>query len=318
MIYPSIAQLRAFAAVAEQGSFRKAANQLVISQPALSNQIRDLERAVRMSLFHRTTRSVRLTEEGEQFLVRVRCALGELESGLHEMQGQVVIRGGRVIVACLPPVACCVLPRVIASFARNHPGVEIQVLDEYEVPLVQRVLEREADFGLGPEPGANDDLSYRKIFEDSFVAVVPCDHAIAAHPTVRLRDLANYPLLTVPPGAYMRTYLERVFDEHSLVLNPAFDANHPSTLCGLVEAGLGVAILPKMVLQMMGNTALQTCEIVEPRLPRQIGIIQRRDQVFTPSAAIFLDTVRNTFGTTDGDPLKLGSDVRNSFSYAGR
>jgi|SRR5580700_7726339 LysR family carnitine catabolism transcriptional activator len=185
MIYPSIGQLRAFAAVAEHGSFRKAANQLDLSQPALSNQIRDLEQTVRISLFHRTTRSVQLTEDGEQFLVRVRRALDDLDSGLLEIRDQAAIKGGRVIVACLPPVACSVLPKVIASFIKEHPGIEIGVLDEYEVPLVQRVLSREADFGLGSEPFRNEDLLFTKILEDSFIAVAPADHAIAGQPSVR-------------------------------------------------------------------------------------------------------------------------------------
>jgi DNA-binding transcriptional LysR family regulator len=296
VIYPSTSQLRAFAAVAEHGSFRRAANQLNISQPALSNQIRDLEQTLRISLFYRTTRSVQLTEDGKHFLVRVRRMLDELESGLLEMQDQAAIRGGRVIVACLSTVACSFLPKVIASFAKNHPAVEIQVLDEFALQLVQRVLNREADFGLGTEPDPHDDLHFTAILEDSLVAVVPADHAIAAHPVARLKEIANYPLLTFPPGTYMRTYLDRVFDEQGLLLNPAYEAYHRATLCGLVEARLGVAILPKMVLQMMGNTLLKAIEIVEPRLPRPVGIILRRDQVLTPSAAIFLDTIRNTVG----------------------
>ena len=296
MIYPTVTQLRAFAAVAEQGSFRKAANQLQLSQPALSIQIRDLEQIVRVSLFHRTTRSVEMTEEGEHFLQRVRRVLDELESGLLEIRDQAAIKGGRVIVACLAPVACSVLPKVIASFARNYPGVEIQVLDDFAIEVVERVLERQADFGLGAEPGPNDDLLFTPIVEDALVAAVPPDHIIAEHPVVRLRELTNFPLITFPSGTYVRTYLEKVFEEQALVLNPAYESYHRSTLCGFAEAGLGVAILPQMVLQMMGNTVLKAAEIVEPRLPRQVGIIERRDQVFTPSASIFLDTIRNTFG----------------------
>jgi LysR family transcriptional regulator, carnitine catabolism transcriptional activator len=200
MIYPTISQLRAFAAVAELGSFRKAANQLNLSQPALSNQIRDLEKTVRISLFHRTTRSVRLTEDGERFLGRVRCVLDELESGLREVHDQAAIKGGRVIVACLATLACSALPKVIASFVKTQPGVEIQVIDDFAIPLVQRVLDREADFGLGGQPAPNDDVLFTSVFEDSLVAIVPADHAIAAHPVVRLKDLVNYPLLTFPAG----------------------------------------------------------------------------------------------------------------------
>src|SRR3954468_17118190 len=110
MIYPSLPKLRTFAAVAQNASFRKASEQLNLSQPALSAHIRDLEEALGLPLFHRTTRMVRLTADGERFLVRALRALDEIESGLLELRDQVELQRGRVIVVCVPMIACHVLP----------------------------------------------------------------------------------------------------------------------------------------------------------------------------------------------------------------
>ena len=109
MIYPSLTKLRSFVAVATHRSFRKASTQMNLSQPALSAHIRDLEEGLGCSLFHRTTRSVRLTSEGERLLGRVRQALYEIDTGLAELRDHVTLRRGRVMVACLP------------TFASSHP-----------------------------------------------------------------------------------------------------------------------------------------------------------------------------------------------------
>ena len=180
MTYPSLTKLRSFAAVAAHRSFRKASAQMNLSQPALSAHIRDLEEGFGCSLFHRTTRSVRLTAEGERFLGRVRQALYEIDIGLTELSDHVALRRGRVVVACLPTFAGHILPKAIAVFARKHPLIRIQVYDEIQSALVRRVQNLEADFGIGALPDTFDDLSFAPIFSDPLVAVLPKGHRLAS------------------------------------------------------------------------------------------------------------------------------------------
>lgn len=288
MIYPSIGQLRAFVAIANYGSFRKAAEQLHLSQPALSNQIRELEQAVSISLFHRTTRSVRLTIDGERFLIRARRALDELESGVAELHDQAAIQRGRVVTSCLPALAYTLLPRAIASLARHHPDIEVHVFDEVAPSLFRRVLSRKADFGIGPRPERDDDLMFTPILQDPFVSIFPRTHPIAAHSEVPLKYLMKFPLLTLSLGSNVRTVLDRAFAERGFTLRPTYEAFHRSILCGLVEAGLGVALLPKSIIAMMDTGGLMTAQLVEPTIVRELGIIQRKDQVSTPAANAFL------------------------------
>lgn len=294
MIYPSLTKLRTFAAVAENGSFRKASEQLHLSQPALSAHIRDLEQALGIPLFHRTTRTVRLTVDGERFLVRTRRALDEIESGLLELQDHVELQRGRVIVACVPVIACHVVPKGLALFSQRHPLVKVQILDVVARTLVRRVLDREADIGLGPCPEPDDDLEFVPFMRDPFVAVFPEGHELADSPGVRLQELVRFPLLTLAAGTTVRSDLDRAFEQQGLTLRPTYEMSQQYTLGGMVEAGLGIALLPAMSLSMLRTPRLRAVPIVDPEIVREVGIIQRRDQAHRPSVRAFLQSLSDS------------------------
>ncbi len=291
MIYPTLGKIRTFAAVAAQGSFRKASEQLNLSQPALSSHIRDLEETLGISLFNRTTRSVRLTVEGERFLIHARRALDEIESGIVELRDQAMLQRGRVVVACVPTSACHMLPKVLAIFSQRHPGIEIQVRDEYAQLVVRHVADREADIGIGPFLDRPGDLDFLSLTNDRFVAVFPQNHPLAVNAKVQLKALTEFPLLTLASGTNVRAILEQAFAKHGMPFRPAYEVFHHYTLGGMVEAGLGVTILPSMALSMLRNPLLRTALIVNPGISREIGIIQRRDQVPTPATKAFLQVL---------------------------
>ena len=288
MIYPALTKIRTFATVAAQGSFRKASEQLHLSQPALSTHIRDLEETLGVPLFHRTTRSVRLTAEGERFLGHAQRALDEIKSGIIESRDQAMLQRGRVIVACVPSVACHILPNVLPSFSKRHPGIEIQIHDGYAGDVVKLVGDRKADIGLGPFAGGIDDLNFHSLTHDRFVAVLPSNHALAANSKVQLKELIRYPLLTLATGTNVRALLEQALAKHDIPFRPALEVHHHYTLGGMVEAGLGITIVPSMAVSMLGHPPLKTADIVNPAISREVGIIQRRDQAATPAVKAFL------------------------------
>jgi DNA-binding transcriptional LysR family regulator len=302
MIYPPMSKLRTFVAVAQHRSFRKASEQLHLSQPALSLHIRDLEDMLQVSLFHRTTRSVTLTSEGERFLVRAHRALDELESAIAELQDEALRLRGRIAISCLPTIANNLLPKAISSFAAKYPHVDIGVFDEINTLMLKRVLNREADFGIGPRPKRDEDLDFTPLLKDPFVAVVTNKHPLASRATVRLKELAKLPILTLAPGTNIRNHLDLAFKDEGLRLKPAYEASHRATLCGLAQAGLGVAILPMMVQSMMDAKSLVTVRITAPEITREFGIIQRRDQAHRPVVITFLSALAQTLQRGKGYP----------------
>jgi DNA-binding transcriptional LysR family regulator len=306
-MYLSLSKLRTFVSVAQHRSFRKASEELHLSQPALSVHIRNLEEMLQIPLFHRTTRSVTLTDEGERFLIRARRALEELECGLIEIRDQAALLRGRVVVSCLPSIAYYALPPIIASFVKKHSEIEVQVFDELNVSLLQRVLSREADFGIGPYPEQNEDLQFTPILRDPFVAIVHDEHPLALRSEVRLKALLRFPIITLAQGTAVRSKLDRIFEEEGLVLKPAYETLHRATLCGMAQAGLGVAILPAMIQSMMNNSSLRSVKIVGPDIAREFGIIERRDQAQRPAVRAFISALQETLMTSDqlkGDAVR--------------
>ena len=303
MIYPSLSKIRTFAAVAALGSFRAASEQLHLSQPALSAHIRDLEDALGVPLFHRTTRSVRLTSDGEGFLVRARRVIGELKSGIMELRDRATLHRGRVVVACVPTIACHALSKVLATFSQRYPEIDVQVVDDGAQALIRRVSDRTADIGIGPFPERADDLQFTSIAHDRFVAVFPQQHPLAGASKVRLKDLLGFPLLTLVSGTNVRAVLERAFEQQGLAFRPAFEVLNHYTLGGMVEAGLGVTALPSMALSMLSNPLLKTSMITNPAITRDVGIVQRRDHAHTPAVDAFLQALSESFGRR-ADPAR--------------
>ncbi len=295
MRYPSLARLRTFATVAETGSFRKAATQLHLSQPALSAHIRDLEQTLGVPLFNRTTRAMQLTPDGERFLARTRRALDEIESGLLDVREQVKLQRGRVTIACVPIVASYVIPKALALFSKRHPLVEVQIWDVVSKVLVRQVIDREADFGVGPRPDPDDDIEFVPFIRDPFIALFPEGHALASAPAVRLRQLIDFPLLTLRAGTTVRENLNQAFEQNGLTLKPAYELSQQYTIGGLVAAGLGVALLPSMSLSMLDTPRLRVVPIVAPKISRDVGFIQRRDQPHRPSVRAFLKALSDCF-----------------------
>jgi LysR family transcriptional regulator, carnitine catabolism transcriptional activator len=294
-MYLNLAKIRSFIAVAEHASFRRASEDLRLSQPALSTHVRDLEIELGVALLSRTTRSVRLTAAGEHFLIRAKRAISELQSVVLDLRDEVALRRGRVTIACLPTIASSSLPSVLAAFSRQHPGVHVEVLDEVADSLYQRVVNREADLGIGPAPPRKQDIEFTPIVDDHFRAVFPSDHAFARRKTVRLAELTKYPFLTLAPHTNVRSILERAFADSGFPLDPIHVFCHHYTLGGMVEAGLGITALPSMSLSILGHPRLMSARIVEPEVIRVIGVLRRRRDELSPAAAAFLNAVWEAF-----------------------
>jgi DNA-binding transcriptional LysR family regulator len=311
-MYPNLTKIRSFIAVAEHASFRRASEDLGISQPALSTHVRDLESVLGVTLLSRTTRSVRLTAAGEHFLTRAKRAVSELQSAVLDLRDEVLLRRGRVTIACLPTIASSSLPAVLAAFTSQHPAVDVEVLDEVAGTLYQRVIDRQADLGIGPASPRKLDIEFTPIVDDHFMAVFRSDHPFARRKTVKLEDLTKYPFLTLAPHTNVRTILERAYADAGFALEPVHEFRHHYTLGGMVEAGLGITALPSMSLSILGHPRLMSARIVEPEVVRVIGVLRRRHEELSSAAAAFLKVVWAAFSTLPSEQHKRGRQIKIS------
>jgi DNA-binding transcriptional LysR family regulator len=278
--------LLTFLAVAEHSSFKKAADALFISMPAVSMQIKQLEEQLGVALFQRTTRKVDLTAEGEQLMITARRAMAELDSGLARLQQTVDVQQGHLSFGCVPTIASTRLPTILTQFAKKYPGVSLHVRELAQRELLEAVRRSEVDFGIGPVEEKSD-LDFSSIFIDEYVALLPKSYEDKGRAGVSLRELSKLPLLTLGASTLFREHLNVALTTNGLVAERNYEFTHVTTLVAMAEAGLGIAILPRVAIPE--KTRLKTVKIINPVLTRTIGIVKIKGHTLSPAAARLVD-----------------------------
>lgn len=294
MINLPLRQVSTFVCLAETQSFRRAAERLRLSQPAVSAHIRELERQVGVALVHRTTRHVSLTAAGKAFAARARRALDELNMASQDLRELAAIQRGRLVVACIVPLMAAAVPTVVRHLTEQHPGLEVEIRDVLSSQIDQLITNGEADLAIGPRPtGAN--LSFTQLERDYFVAAVPEGHPLAGRETITLRELAAYPVITTARNTNARAVLERALAQSPQPLRPRFELVHHFSIGRMVEAGLGVTLLPRSAVPSLAGRHIVTVNLKAPRIFRDLGIITRREYQFSPSALAFVSILKTFF-----------------------
>ena len=156
--------------------FRKAAEILHRSQSAVSTQIKLLEEQIGVSLFHRTTRRVQLTAEGEQLLGHAQRAVASLETGLRQIKEAANIQFGHIAMGCVPSIAATILPPVLAEFQRKRSGIHLELRELASTQLLESVSKQEISFGIGPEVEEASDFDFMPITKEPIYALLPEAH----------------------------------------------------------------------------------------------------------------------------------------------
>gem|GEM_PF-180371 len=283
----SLPQMRGFVTLAKQLSFKRAAVELGITQPALSSQITALERTLGVQLLARTTRSARLTPSGESFLRRSRRILFDLDSTVSEMRSPSALQQGIVTFSCIPTIAGEMFPRIIKQYRRRHPDVSIEMVDEETVAMERRIFNREVDFGVGGIP-RRDDLSFAQIFADPFVLVCHRDNPLARTSTASIEEALKHPGISLVKESNVRQTINAYVSSVNLVFEPAYEVLHHYTIGAMVEAGLGITFLPSQATVLLkASRHLKIIPFAEPAFVRPVGLITRRDETLSAIATDF-------------------------------
>lgn len=292
-----ILDLRAFLTVVELESFHRAADALHLSQPALSRRIQKLEQAIGAPLLERTTRHVSPTALGTELLPLVRRMLEEFDGSLFAVRDIGANRGGLVTIACLPTAAFYFLPTVIRQFNEEYPNIRFRILDLPATDGLQAVARGEVEFGINIMGTSDPDLIFDRLAEDPFVLAARKDHPLAAKPSVGWSELEPYHLITVHRSSGNRTLLDAALAKSNIKLRWFYEVTHLSTSLGLVEAGLGISVLPRMATPQDDHPFLITRPIGDPEISRTIGVVRRRGGILSPAAETFLEMLMGAWGS---------------------
>ena len=290
----TIRQLEILAAAAEAETFTAAAVRLGISQPSLSESIRRIESELGMRLFDRTTRSLVLTADGRHAAAVAREAVRDFHLALESIARRGQGRRGRITIAALPSIACAVLPAAIRGFLSQFPGVEIHVQDVLHERAVSAVADGTADVALTIRPGKLENLHFEEMGSDTLQLVCRSDHPLASRRQADWRDLAEYPFVALARSSSVRRLTDAAFVNKGVAIEPTYELEQIPSVAALVDAGLGITVLPALTLAMFKGTGLVARPMAKPTMLRHIGTVTLADRSPTEPFTALLGHLRQS------------------------
>lgn len=265
----------AFVAIADCGSFKRAAAHLNVSQTALSHRIQKVEEDLGQQLLVRTTREVSLTSAGQQVLPQIRHHLSELNHIYGTMRKQGRQSNQRLAFACLPTIANYYLPAVLQQFAERHPRLMLQLFDQPVGQVIELVRAGEAEFGVTITGASHWDLEVKPLFTEPYVLLVRRDHPLAGRRAVTREDLVGEPFARIRTQHTNRKLVDDALGEYSDRMIWRYEVQNAATAMSLVAAGLAITVLPKLTTYL-SQGRLVALEFEDVEMSRPMGIYTRR------------------------------------------
>jgi len=249
-------QLELFLAVADQGSFTRAAEVLHISQPAISARVRDLEESIGEQLFEQIGRRIYLTDAGKELRGHAESILRQVEEARRAVTEIHGLERGTLRVVATTTVGTYVLPRILGHFHRAHPGVTLVLEVTNERRALELVRNRDMDLAVLGMTRDVQDMEVERFLRNRLYITAAPDHPLASRAAVPFSELAGYPFLVREEGSGTREIIDQIFAERKLTPRVSMELRHSAAIKQGVMAGLGVGLLSEqeMGLELLNGT----------------------------------------------------------------
>ncbi len=287
-------QLRYFQTVARYEHMTQAARELALAQPSLSQTIARLEEELGVPLFDRQGRHIRLNQFGHAFLRRVERIFAELEDGRRELAELAGLEQGRITFSIMNTP---LLPDLLRAFLAAHPRVSFRLSLQHTLQEVRQQLERgEIDICITTPPIEQPGITWQPLLTEEIYLLVPAGHRLAQYESIHLREAAHEPFVALQPGTIVRDLTDQFCRRAGFVPNVAFEGDEPSTIRGLIGAGLGIGFIPALSWQyFQSEPTVARVRITEPRCERTIGLAWRETLYLSRAARAFREFVVEYF-----------------------
>jgi len=285
-----IQQLRYVCAIAETGSFSRAAEHCHVAQPSLSQQVLKLEEDLGAKLFDRLGRSVRLTEAGRAFLPHARSILHQMDAARTGVADKRTDVRGSVAVGVIPTIAPYLLPRYTAAFAKKYPEAKLRIIEETTPVLVESLRNLSIDLAILALPLRHKEFEMFPLRTEPLFAVLPKDHPRAAAKTLALKDLRGEQFVMLRDGHCFRDLSFAACARAHVTPRIAFESGQFSSLLGMVAAGIGVSLVPEMAVDRNANCSY--VRLSDARATRTIVAAVLRGRSFNRVQQAFLSGIR--------------------------
>lgn len=287
----SLRQLRTFVTVAQAKSFSRAGDIIGLSQSAVSHSVKELERQCGVRLFDRTTREVVMTEAGHQLAARLERLLDELNSTLRDAGRVGQQLSGTVRVAASQTISAHLIPQCIAQSNRDYPEIDFVLHDRPQQWVLESIRQGEVDFGIVIDPGPVSDLQCEAVLSEPFLLLCREDHPFSQQRHVPWQALQDQPLVLQDYASGSRPLIDAALHRQRIEASIVQEIGHPATLFPMVEAGIGISVLPALALPLP-----QGCHLVvkplTPVIERRLMLVQRKKRSLSGAAQAIWDVVR--------------------------
>lgn len=282
----SLHQLKVFVAVARERSFTRAAREFDLTQSAVSRCVRELEDALELKLFDRTTRQVELTIAGTSLERRIARLLDEIDLTLREERVAYEGHTGVVVLASTPVLSSSWVPGGLARCATAFPDLTVSVRDQPHAAVLASIEHGEVDFGvvLDAQAPLTDSLHAQVLFTTALCAVLPAHHPLAAFTHLRWDALNDLPVVTLNAEAGSRAAVERALSANGARPRAVQELSHPAAVLRMVELGLGMGVLPSEACRPVASTGLIARSLL-PEVKLTAMLVRRRQRSLRPNAA---------------------------------
>ncbi|MDA1284074.1 MAG: LysR substrate-binding domain-containing protein [Proteobacteria bacterium] len=274
-----IGDIEAFIEVAENNSFAKAASNLNLSQPALSRRIQKLEYELGTSLFDRTTRSVKISYSGRNFLERAKSIIEAIQTATKTLNEKYTFPSIVKIAAVNTALRNIVFP-TIKIFKAQYPNSKIQIIERSANYVVDSVLGGECDFAINfmglQEPG----IEFEPLFEEEYVVVFPKGDELEKKRKIKISDIKGRDFIAVWKGSGSRIYFEDALAKHKETLEWTYEVRHVPNALEMVEQGMGITLAPRLAISKHYK-GLSFRPLIDPKVSRVMGLIKKSGRNLT-------------------------------------
>jgi len=286
-LHLTLRQLKVFESVARHLNYTRAAEELFLTQPAVSMQIRQLEESLGLALFEQLGKRIHLTEAGQEVLVYARGIsqqLDELEDVLNHLKG---VGGGKLRIS-VATTANYFIPTLLGTFARRYPGVTVSLDVTNRETLLQQLTENIVDLVIMGQPPAELDAEAEAFMENPLVIVAPPEHPLAQEKKIPLKRLQDEVFLVREPGSGTRVAMERFFAEREIHLKTGMEVGSNEAIKQSVQAGLGLGLLSRATIeQELELKRLVVLDVAEFPIMRHWYVVHRKGKRLSDAAQAF-------------------------------
>lgn len=284
MSTPTLKQIRFFVAAVDWGSLSRAASHLNVAQPALSQQISQLEASLKNELLSRTARGVHPTEAGDRFYRHARTILRQVEGAVADLTGPVKVIG-RVAIGLPTSVATILAHPLLSAILHQYPGIRPELFESLSGYLHELIARHRLELAILFRDRSSPGLTVQPILREELFLVTKAGSSTAS--SVTMREVSHLPLVMPSPTHTLRTMIEAAFAQEGLALNVIADVDSLPTMRKVAASGLAATILPVSALSGIDEAQRPAMiRIVEPAISRPLGLCYAADQPFVGPTAL--------------------------------